>query len=43
VEELSDRKKAELRRIAELTYEAMVAVDAKMSKLAVKRPARASD
>jgi hypothetical protein len=35
--ELSERKKAEIRLIANLTYEATLAVDAELSKLVEKR------
>ena len=33
MEELSEQKKAEIRRIADLTFEALLEVDAKLSKL----------
>jgi hypothetical protein len=36
--ELSGRKKEEIRLIADLTFEATLAVDAKLSKLTEKRP-----
>lgn len=39
-EELSDQKKAEIRLIAELTVEATLAVDAKLSKLTDKRTSK---
>jgi len=35
--ELSEQKKAEIRLIADLTFEAMLAVDARLSKLAERR------
>ena len=35
--ELTNEKKAELRRIAELTFEATLAADAKLTKLAERR------
>jgi hypothetical protein len=37
LEELSEQKKAEIRLIAELTFEATLAVDAKLSKLVERR------
>ena len=37
MEELSEQKKAEIRLIADLTFEATLAVDAKLSKLAERR------
>lgn len=37
LEELSAQKKAEIRLIAELTFEATVAVDAKLSRLTERR------
>lgn len=40
LEELSERKKAEIRLIAELTYEATLATDAKLSKLIERRASR---
>ena len=40
-EELSERKKAELRLIAELTLDATLAAEEKLSKLASSKTARA--
>ena len=37
MEKLTNEKKAELRRIAELTFEATLAADAKLTKLAERR------
>jgi hypothetical protein len=37
LEELSEQKKAEIRLIADLTFEATVAVDAKLSRLTERR------
>lgn len=37
MKELSEQKKAEIRLIADLTFEATVAVDARISKLAERR------
>jgi hypothetical protein len=37
LKELSEQKKAEIRLIADLTFEATVAVDARISKLAERR------
>jgi len=37
LEELSEQKKAEIRLIADLTFEATLAVDAKLSKLGERR------
>jgi len=42
LEKLTKRKKAELRRIAQLTVEATLAAEAKLSKLREKQAARAS-
>ena len=36
-EKLTERKKAELRRIAELTFEATMDVEAKLSKLGARK------
>jgi len=36
-EKLTEQKKAELRRIAELTFEATMTVEAKLSKLAARK------
>lgn len=40
LEELSEQKKAEIRLIAELTFESTLAVDAQLSKLIERRGGR---
>lgn len=43
MEKLTAEKEAELRHIAQLTYEATLAADAKLSKLAARRASQTPD